>query len=91
MRQLQNIKDNLSSPTGWKGYLGALGSIGSGHDTTLASRVLQDQMAVNREVQRGVELEQKRQHEIAQSAAKARNDLQQHSPEQTLKRRRCNP
>lgn len=75
MRQLQNIKDNLSSPTGWKGYLGALGSIGSGHDTTLASRVLQDQMAVNREVQRGVELEQKRQHEIAQSAAKARNDL----------------
>lgn len=75
MRQLQNIKDNLSSPTGWKGYLGALGSIGSGHDTTLASRVLQDQMAVNREVQRGVELEQKRQQEIAQSAAKARNDL----------------
>ena len=75
MRQLQNIKDNLSSPTGWKGYLGALGSIGSGHDTTLASRVLQDQRAVNREVQRGVELEQKRQQEIAQSAAKARNDL----------------
>lgn len=75
MRQLQNIKDNLSSSTGWKGYLGALGSIGSGHDTTLASRVLQDQRAVNREVQRGVELEQKRQQEIAQSAAKARNDL----------------
>lgn len=75
MRQLQNIKDNLSSPTGWKGYLGALGSIGSGHDTTLASRVLQDQREVNREVQRGVELEQKRQQEIAQSAAKARNDL----------------
>ena len=75
MRQLQNIKDNLSSPIGWKGYLGQLGNIGSGHDTTLASRVLQDQMAVNREVQRGVELEQKRQQEIAQSAARARNDL----------------
>lgn len=75
MRQLQNIKDNLSSPIGWKGYLGQLGNIGSGHDTTLASRVLQDQKAVNREVQRGVELEQKRQQEIAQSAAKARNDL----------------
>lgn len=75
MRQLQNIKDNLSSPTGWKGYLGALGSIGSGHDTTLASRVLQDQRAINQEVQKGVELEQKRQQEIAQSAAKARNDL----------------
>lgn len=75
MRHLQNIKDNLSSPIGWKGYLGQLGNIGSGHDTTLASRVLQDQRAVNREVQRGVELEQKRQQEIAQSAAKARNDL----------------
>lgn len=75
MRRLQYIKDNLSSPTGWKDYLGQLGNIGSGHDTTLASRVLQDQKAVNREVQRGVELEQKRQQEIAQSAAKARNDL----------------
>ena len=75
MRRLQYIKDNLSSPTGWKDYLGQLGNIGSGHDTTLASRVLQDQRAVNREVQRGVELEQKRQQEIAQSAAKARNDL----------------
>lgn len=75
MRRLQYIKDNLSSPTGWKDYLGQLGSIGSGHDTTLASRVLQDQRAVNQEVQRGVELERKRQQEIAQTAAKARNDL----------------
>nr|DAH91608.1 MAG TPA: tail tape measure protein [Caudoviricetes sp.] len=75
MRQLQNIKDSLSSPIGWKGYLGQLGNIGSGHDTTLASRALQDQKAINREVQRGVELEQKRQQEIAQSAARARNDL----------------
>ncbi len=75
MRHLQNIKDNLSSPIGWKGYLGQLGNIGSGHDTTLASRVLQDQKAVNREVQRGIELEQKRQQEIAQTAAKVRSQL----------------
>lgn len=75
MRQLQNIKDNLSSPIGWKGYLGQLGNIGSGHDTTLAPRVLQDQRAVNREVQRGVELEQKRQQEIAKTAAKVQSDL----------------
>lgn len=75
MRQLQNIKDGLSSPIGWKGYLGQLGNIGSGHDTTLASRVLQDQRAVNREVQRGVELEQKRQQEIAKSAARVQSDL----------------
>lgn len=75
MRRLQYIKDNLSSPTGWKDYLGQLGNIGSGHDTTLASRVLQDQKAVNREVQRGVELERKRQQEIAQTAAKVQSDL----------------
>ena len=74
MRGLRAIRDRLNSEN-WRGYVGALGSIGSGHDTTLASRILQDQRAVNREVQRGVELEQKRQQEIAQSAAKARNDL----------------
>lgn len=74
MRAIRAIRDRLNSEN-WRDYVGALGGIGSGHDTTLASRVLQDQRAVNREVQRGVELEQKRQQEIAQSAAKARNDL----------------
>lgn len=74
MRTLRDIRGELYSGN-WKNSLGALGSMGSGHDTTLASRVLQDQKAVNREVQRGVELEQKRQQEIAQTAAKARNDL----------------
>lgn len=74
MRALINIKGRLNSEN-WKDSLGMLGNIGSGHDTTLASRVLQDQKAINREVQRGVELEQKRQQEIAQSAARARNDL----------------
>lgn len=74
MRALRAIRDRLNSEN-WKDYVGSLGSIGSGHDTTLASRVLQDQREVNREVQRGVELEQKRQQEIAKSAAKARNDL----------------
>lgn len=74
MRALINIKGRLNSEN-WKDSLGMLGNIGSGHDTTLASRVLQDQKAVNQEVQKGIELEQKRQQEIAQSAAKARNDL----------------
>lgn len=74
MRTLRDIRGELYSGN-WKNSLGTLGNMGSGHDTTLASRVLQDQKAVNREVQRGVELEQKRQQEIAQSAAKARNDL----------------
>lgn len=74
MRALINIKGRLNSEN-WKDSLGMLGNIGSGHDTTLASRVLQDQKAVNQEVQKGIELEQKRQQEIAQSAARARNDL----------------
>lgn len=74
MRGLRTIKDRLNSEN-WKDSLGMLGNIGSGHDTTLASRVLQDQRAVNREVQRGVELEQKRQQEIAKSAARVRSDL----------------
>ena len=74
MRTLRDIRGELYSGN-WKNSLGTLGNIGSGHDTTLASRVLQDQRAVNREVQRGVELEQKRQQEIAQSAAKVQSDL----------------
>jgi hypothetical protein len=74
MRALINIKGRLNSEN-WKDSLGMLGNIGSGHDTTLASRILQDQKTINQEVQKGIELEQKRQQEIAQSAAKARNDL----------------
>lgn len=74
MRALINIKGRLNSEN-WKDSLGLLGNIGSGHDTTLASRVLQDQKAVNREVQKGIELEQKRQQEIAQTAAKVQSDL----------------
>ena len=74
MRTLRDIRGELYSGN-WKNSLGALGNMGSGHDTTLASRVLQDQKAVNQEVQRGIELERKRQQEIAQTAAKARNDL----------------
>lgn len=74
MRALINIKGRLNSEN-WKDSLGMLSNIGSGHDTTLASRVLQDQKAVNQEVQKGIELEQKRQQEIAQTAAKVQSDL----------------
>lgn len=74
MRTLRDIRGELYSGN-WKNSLGTLGNMGSGHDTTLASRVLQDQRAVNQEVQRGVELEQKRQQEIAQTAAKVQSDL----------------
>lgn len=74
MRTLRDIRGELYSGN-WKNSLGTLGNMGSGHDTTLASRVLQDQRAVNQEVQRGVELERKRQQEIAQTAAKVQSDF----------------
>ena len=74
MRTLRDIRGELYSGN-WKNSLGTLGNMGSGHDTTLASRVLQDQKAVNQEVQRGVELERKRQQEIAQTSAKVQSDL----------------
>lgn len=74
MRGLRTIKDRLNSEN-WKDSLGMLGNIGSGHDTTLASRVLQDQRAVNREVQRGVELERNRQQAIVDSGAKIQSQL----------------
>lgn len=74
MRALRAIIYRLNSEN-WKDSLGMLGNIGSGHDTTLASRILQDQKAVNREVQRGIELEQNRQQKIAQTAAKVQSDL----------------
>lgn len=74
MRALINIKGRLNSEN-WKDSLGMLGNIGSGHDTTLASRVLQDQKAVNQEVQKGIELEQKRQQAIVDSGAKIQSQL----------------
>lgn len=74
MRTLRDIRGELYSGN-WKNSLGTLGNMGGGHDTTLASRVLQDQRAVNQEVQRGIELERKRQQEIAQTAAKVQSDL----------------
>ena len=74
MRTLRDIRGELYSGN-WKNSLGTLGNMGSGHDTTLASRVLQDQRAVNQEVQRGIRLEQKRQQEIAQTGARIQADL----------------
>ena len=74
MRNLRTIKDRLNSEN-WREGLGMLGNIGSGHDTTLASRILQDQKAINQEVQKGVELEQKRQQAIVDSGAKIQSQL----------------
>lgn len=55
--------------------LGLITNVGDQREVQLANRVADAQREANREAQRGIELEQKRQQEIAQSAAKARNDL----------------
>lgn len=58
-----------------KDALGSIGQIGNGREVQLANRVAAEYEKSNREVQKGIGLEQKRQQEIAQSAARARNDL----------------
>lgn len=81
MRVLRYLQGSLSS-TDWREYLGRLGNFGSGHDTTLAGRVLQDQRAINaaqektnREKEKSIELERAHQQEVARTAAKVRGDL----------------
>lgn len=81
MRALRRLQGNLSM-TGWRDYIGALGGLGSGHDTTISRRAIEDQRRLNseqektnREAQKGVDLERQRQQEIAKSAAKVRSDL----------------
>lgn len=82
MRLLRTIQDKLYSSDKWKDNLGVLGSVGSGHDTTLASRALQDQRAINaaqektnREKEKSLDLERAHQQEVAKTAAKVRGDL----------------
>lgn len=55
--------------------VGMLGNLGNGRETQAANNLAQSYDKANKEAQRGVDIEQKRQQEIAKSAAKARNDL----------------
>lgn len=73
LRELEHIKEMLSS--GNVSGIGRIGSIGNGREVQAANNLASTYEKANREVQRGIELEQKRQQEIAQSAARARNDL----------------
>lgn len=58
-----------------KDALGSIGQIGNGREVQLANRVAAEYEKSNREVQKGIELEQKRQQEIAQTAAKVQSQL----------------
>ena len=71
---LRDLQSKLEG-SGWKGYLGSLGQYGNGRSTREANHLAQEQAAANREAQKGVEIEQKRQAEIAKSAAKVQSDL----------------
>lgn len=80
MRYLRIMRSELEA--GNIKEVGRIGNTGTGHDTTLAGRALQDQRRLNaeqeranREAQKGVDLERQRQQEIAKSAAKVRSDL----------------
>lgn len=80
MRYLRQLSVDLYN--GKKNVVGRIGTIGAGHDTTLAGRVLQDQRAINaaqektnREKEKSIELERAHQQEVAKTAAKVRGDL----------------
>ena len=70
---LDTVRKRLES--GDKTVIGTIGQIGNGREVQLANRVASEYERSNKEVQKSIELEQKRQAEIAKSAAKARNDL----------------
>lgn len=73
LRELEHIKEMLSS--GNVSGIGRIGSIGNGREVQAANNIASIYEKANREVQRGIELEQKRQQEIAKTAAKVQSDL----------------
>lgn len=73
--QTLNIMNSNLKGKDWRSYLGDVGQVGNGRSVKEANHLATELASVNREVQRGIELERKRQQEIAQTAAKARNDL----------------
>ena len=70
---LRILRDRLER--GDRTAVGQLGNLGNGREVQAANNLAASYDKANKEAQRGVEIERKRQQEIAQSAAKARNDL----------------
>ena len=73
--QTLNIMNSNLKGKDWRSYLGDVGQVGNGRSVKEANHLATELASVNREAQRGVELEQKRQQEIAQTAAKVQSDL----------------
>lgn len=70
---LRILRDRLER--GDRTAVGQLGNLGNGREVQAANNLAASYDKANKEAQRGVEIERKRQQEIAQSAAKVRNDL----------------
>ena len=73
--QTLNIMNSNLKGKDWRSYLGDVGQVGNGRSVKEANHLATELASVNREAQRGVELEQKRQQEIAKTAAKVQSDL----------------
>lgn len=73
INQLETARMRLNGKD--KDALGSIGQIGNGREVQLANRVAAEYEKSNREVQKGIELEQKRQQEISKTAAKVQSEL----------------
>lgn len=78
---LRDVDERLNS-SGWRNSLGLLGNLGNGRDVRAFADTARAQREVNAQIDRNNEkkeksiaLERKHQAEIAQTAAKVRNDL----------------
>ncbi len=74
--QLADLRDILHGlQTNGTASIGQLGNIGNGREVQAANNLAASYDKANKETQKGIELEQKRQQEIAKTAAKVRSDL----------------
>lgn len=75
--KIRFLEENLAKLRGdrYTESLGKIGGIGSGREVRSISHLASEQAKVNREVQRGVELEQKRQQAIVDTGAKIQAQL----------------
>lgn len=73
INQLETARMRLNGKD--KDALGSIGQIGNGREVQLANRVAAEYEKSNREVQKGIELEQKRRQEISKTAAKVQSEL----------------
>lgn len=75
--KIRFLEENLAKLRGdrYTESLGKIGGIGSGREVRSISHLASEQAKVNREVQRGVELERNRQQAIVDSGAKIQSQL----------------